>query len=279
MNDLPVSLPARLLRTCVVLVLVVLAGFPVYWMATTALSLNSELFGSGQRGWPQLGNLPALIADLSSVPILSWLGNAAIIASGTTAVSLTLGSLLGYALSRFRFHGKGFVGFLLFMTQVIPEALIVVPLYAMFITLGLLNNLGGLVLANASFSLPVAAFVIKSAIDAVPFEIEESAMIDNCPRIGIFTMIVLPLVAPSIAAASVIAFFAGWNEFLFAVTFLHDRSLWPASVGLASFIGQYQTPVPTVMGAALLFSLPAVTFFLLIQRRIVAGLTAGAVKG
>lgn len=270
---------ARAGRLAVVGILTAVAGFPVYWMLTTALSLNAELFGSGQRPWPQIANLPVLLAELAKVPIGQWLGNSAIIAAGTTTVSLVLGALLGYALSRFKFRGRGIVGFLLFMTQVIPEALIVVPLYAMFIALGLLNSLWGLVLANAGFSLPVAAFLLKNAVDAVPYEIEESAMIDNCPRLGIFSLIVLPLIAPSVAAAAVIAFFAGWNEFLFAVTFIHDRGLWPASVGLASFIGQYQTPVPTVIGAALIFSLPAVVFFLLIQRRIVAGLTAGSVKG
>jgi len=259
--------------------LVLFAGFPVYWMASTALSTNAELFSTGQVGWPQLGNLPALIAELRNVPIDRWLINSGTIASGVTVVSLVLGASLGYALSRYRFRGRGVVGFLLFMTQVVPEALILVPLYAIFITLGLLDNLTGLVLANAGFSMPVATFVIKNAVDAVPYEIEESAMIDNCPRFGILTMIVLPLIMPSLAAAAVVAFFAGWNEFLFASTFLLDRSLWPASVGLASFIGQYETPLSTVMAAALIFSLPAIVFFLLVQRKIVAGLMAGAVKG
>jgi multiple sugar transport system permease protein len=248
-------------------------------MATTALSVSSELYGTGQVAWPQLQNLPALAEEIVELPIGRWLFNTLLIASGGTVLSLTLGSLAGYALSRFRFHGRGAVGFLLFMTQVVPEALILVPLYAMFITFGLLNNLVGLVLANVGFSLPVAAFILKSAMDAVPYEIEESAIIDNCPRFGILTMIVLPLIMPSIAAAAVIAFFAGWNEFLFASTFLMDRELWPTSVGLASFIGQYETPMSAVMGAALIFSVPAIIFFLLIQRKIVAGLTTGAVKG
>jgi multiple sugar transport system permease protein len=267
------------LRYILIITLVVMAGFPVYWMATTALSTNAELFSTGQVRWPQLQNLPVLIGELSKIPIGRWLFNSGVIAAGTTVVSLVLGSLMGYALSRFRFRGRGIAGFLLFMTQVLPEALIVVPLYAMFITMGLLNNLGGLVLANAGFSLPVSAFILKSAMDAIPYEIEESAAIDNCPRFGILTMIVLPLIMPSVAAAGVISFFAGWNEFLFATTFLLDRSLWPTSVGLASFIGQYETPLSTVMGAALIFSIPAIAFFLLVQRKIVAGLTAGAVKG
>lgn len=269
----------RFLQFVLVFALVVFGGFPIYWMASTALSLNSELYNTGQVPWPQLANLPGMIAELVQLPLLRWLVNTGIIAVGTTLLSLVLGALAGYALSRFRFHGKGIMGFLMFMTQVVPEALILVPLYAMFITFGLLNSLFGLVLANVGFSLPVAAFIIKSAIDAIPYEIEESAIIDNCPRISVLTMIVLPIIAPSLAAAAVIAFFAGWNEYLFAATFLMDRELWPASVGLASFIGQYETPLSAVMAAALIFSVPAIAFFLMVQNRIVAGITAGAVKG
>lgn len=273
------QIPTRLLHILLVLALTVFGGFPIYWMATTALSLNSELYNSGQVPWPQLANLPAMIGELSQLPLMRWLMNTSIVAVGTTVLSLVLGALAGYSLSRFKFHGKSILGFLMFMTQVVPEALILVPLYAMFITFGLLNSLFGLVLANVGFSLPVAAFIIKGAIDAVPYEIEESAVIDNCPRISVLTMIILPIIAPSMAAAAVISFFAGWNEYLFAATFLMDRDLWPASVGLASFVGQYETPLSAVMAAALIFSLPAVVFFLLIQRKIVAGITAGAVKG
>lgn len=275
----PRKLLIKALRYLLISVLVILAGFPVYWMATTALNLNSQLYGTGQIAWPQLQNFPDLVAELGNVPIGLWLFNTLLIAAGGTVLSLTLGALAGYALSRFKFHGKGLVGFFLFMTQVVPEALILVPLYAMFITFGLLNSLWGLILANVGFSLPVACFVLKGAMDAVPYEIEESAIIDNCPRFSVLTMIILPLIMPSIAAAAVVSFFAGWNEFLFASTFLMDRNLWPASVGLASFVGQYETPMSAVLGAALVFSLPAIVFFLLIQRKIVAGLTTGAVKG
>ena len=266
-------------RILVITILVVFSGFPIYWMASTALNVNTQLYNTGQVPWLQIQNLPALFDELTQVPLLRWLVNTGLIASGTTVLSLVLGSLTGYALSRYRFHGRGVIGFFLFMTQVVPEALLVVPLYAIFISLGLLNSLWGLVFANVGFSLPVASFILKSAMDAIPHEIEESAVIDNCPRIGILTMIVLPLIAPSLAAAAVMSFFAGWNEFLFALTFLSDQSLWPTSVGLASFIGQYETPLSAVMGAALIFSLPAIVFFLIIQRKIVAGLTSGAVKG
>jgi multiple sugar transport system permease protein len=118
----------RLLHVLLVLVLGVFGGFPIYWMATTALSLNSELFNSGQIPWPQLANLPGMIADLAQLPLARWLINTGIVAVGTTALSLVLGALAGYALSRFKFQGKGILGFLMFMTQVVPEALILVPL-------------------------------------------------------------------------------------------------------------------------------------------------------
>jgi multiple sugar transport system permease protein len=277
MRSVPIT--SGLLRALLVIALVVAAGFPIYWMLTTALGSNAELYGEGQVPFPQLQHLPELFAEMANVPILRWFGNSIFIATGTTILSLLLGSLAGYALSRFNFRGKTVIGFLLFVTQVLPEALILVPLYGVFISLGLLNNLTGLVIANAGFALPVATFILKGAMDAIPYEIEESAMIDNCPRISVLSMIVLPLIVPSLAAAAVTSFFSGWNEFLFASTFLLDQESWPASVGLASFIGQYSTPLPAVMASALLFSVPAIVFFLLVQRKMVAGLTAGAVKG
>lgn len=260
-------------------VLVVFAAFPIYWMINTALSTDNELYRTGQSWWPDLSRIADVPAVLSDVPIFRWLGNSAVIAFGTTLLSLALAVLAAYALSRFRFYGKGISSFFLFSTQMLPEALLVVPLFALFSTLGLLNELHGLVLANVAFTMPVAVFILKNAIDAIPFEIEESARVDGCPRWGQLTMIVLPLIVPSIAAAAVINFFDGWNEFLFANTFIADSEKWPASVGLASFIGQYSTPLSSVMTAAFLFTLPAIVFFLIVQRQIVSGLTAGAVKG
>ncbi|HEU5129761.1 MAG TPA: carbohydrate ABC transporter permease [Glycomyces sp.] len=270
---------ARLLVSTALLAFALFAGFPVYWMVNTALTSDTELYKTGQDWWPHAERLPGVPGSLADVPIGGWLLNSGFIAFGTTMLSLLLAVLGAYALSRYRFHGKGAAAFLLFSTQMLPEALLVVPLFALFGTLGLLNGLGGLVLANTAFAMPVALFIVKSAIDKIPYEIEESARVDGCPRYGQLTQIVLPLVTPSIAAAAVVTFFEGWNEFLFANTFLTDSEKWPASVGLATFVGQYTTPLSSVMAAAFLFSLPAIVFFVLMQRRIVSGLTAGAVKG
>ena len=258
---------------------VLFAAFPIYWMFNTSLTVDAELYGTGQSLWPHLERLVDVPAALAQIPIFQWLTNSAIIAFGTTLFSLVLAVLGAYALSRFTFQGRGVASFLLFSTQMLPEALLVVPLFALFGVLGLLNGLWGLVLANTAFAMPVALFIIKSAIDKIPYEIEESARVDGCPRLAQLSHIVLPLAGPSIAAAAVVTFFEGWNEFLFANTFLTDNSLWPATVGLATFVGQYTTPLSSVMVAALLFTLPALVFFMLMQRRIVSGLTAGAVKG
>lgn len=259
--------------------LVLFSGFPLYWMINTALSQDSELYGQAQGWWPHWERLGDLSDVIGSVPIFKWLTNSMVIAGGTTLLSLVFAVLAGYALSRFKFYGKGAAGFLLFATQMLPEALLVVPIYALFASLGLLNGMGGLILANVAFTMPVSVWIIKGAIDAIPFEIEEAAAVDGCPRFTILSLVLTPLILPSIAAAAVINFFDGWNEFLLAKTFIAERDLWPASVGLASFIGQYLTSLNSVMAAALLFTLPALIFFLLVQRRIVSGLTAGSVKG
>jgi multiple sugar transport system permease protein len=181
--------------------LVLFSGFPLYWMLNTALSQDSELYGQAQGWWPHWERLADFGDLIGSVPIFKWLTNSVVIAGGTTLLSLVFAVLAGYALSRFKFHGKGAAGFLLFATQMLPEALLVVPIYALFASLGLLNGMGGLILANVAFTMPVSVWIIKGAIDAIPYEIEEAAAVDGCPRVTILSLVLTPLILPSIAAA------------------------------------------------------------------------------
>ena len=267
-------------RTLLAVLLAVLAGFPLYWIVNTAMTPTDQLYGGGQTLLPDLTRSLEVFSVLTSdSPFLRWMGNSAVVAFGTTLFSLLMATLTAYALSRYRFTGKGLLGFGFFATQMLPEALLVVPLYSMFAALGLLNELFGLVLANTAFAMPVATFLLKAAMDGVPYEIEESARVDGAGSLATLQIMLVPLVAPSMAAAAVIVFFDGWNEYLFATTFMSERDSWTASTGLASFIGEYLTPLDTVFSAALVFTLPAIVFFLLMQRRIVSGLTAGSVKG
>jgi multiple sugar transport system permease protein len=157
--------------------------------------------------------------------------------------------------------------------------MLVVPLYAIFGQFSLLDTLTGLVLANTAFTVPVVVWILKGAIDGIPAEIEEAAHIDGCSQSGIVWRIVLPLIAPTLAAAAVIAFFHGWNEYVFAQTLVSSESLRTASVGLAGFVGELSTPIHTVMSISIIYTVPAVVFYLFVQKYVVSGMTAGGVKG
>jgi len=259
--------------------LVVVVGLPLYWMLDTALTSQSDLYTKAQNPLLTLAHLGQLAKEMRVIPVARMLSNSAFIAGGTAICSVLLGLLAAYALSRFRFRGKGGAAFMLFATQMVPEGIFLIPIYTLFLTLGLINNLWGLVLVNTAFTLPVSTFIIKAGIDLIPFEIEEAARVDGCPRFGILTSIIVPLVIPSVASAAVLSFFSGWNELMYASTFLTNQSKWPASVELAGLVNNPVANMPVIMAVSLLYSIPAIAFFMLVQRRIVSGLTAGAVKG
>lgn len=264
-----------ILLTC----LAALCAFPVYWMIVTALLPLEHVFDNPPVMVPDVGHLATFPRTLTDIPLLRWFGNSAFVAAGVSIFSVVLGVLSGYALSRFRFRGKNLFAFLLFATQMLPEALALVPIYVLFVTLGLLNALYGLVIIDTVFIMPVVAWIVKAAIDGVPYELEEAAKVDGCTQLGILEMVVLPLVLPSVAAGAVIAFFYGWNEYLFAVTFIGQPDGWTASVGMSSLIGQYVTPLDTVFAGAVLYTIIPVIFYLFAERKLVAGLTRGALKG
>jgi multiple sugar transport system permease protein len=267
------------LRMAAVLALLGVAVFPIYWMLVTSLTPSAWLFADRPQFLPSLSEARIYLDVFNTIPVTTWLVNSTIVAAGTTVLSITLSILPAYALSRFRFVGIGLIGFILFATQMLPEAMLVVPLYSIFGKLSLLNSLIGLILANTAFTVPVITWILKGAIDSVPIEVEEAARIDGCSRVDIVLAVVIPLIGPTLAAAAVIAFFHGWNEYVFAQTLVSSESLHTASVGLAGFVGELSTPVHAVMAVGVIYTLPAVLFYLLVQRYVVAGMTAGSVKG
>ncbi|HEY3048936.1 MAG TPA: carbohydrate ABC transporter permease [Polaromonas sp.] len=267
------------MRMILVLALLGLAAFPLYWMLVTSLTSSSDLFAAKPHLLPDGSQWAVYGHAFSATAVATWLKNSAIVAFGTAALSIALAIFPAYVLSRYRMRAVAILGVALFVTQMLPEAMLVVPLYAIFGQLGLLNSLTGLILANTAFTVPVITLILKGAVDGVPIDIEEAAGIDGCSRLGIVLTMVLPLVAPSLAAAAVIAFFHGWNEYVFAQTLISDQVLQTASVGLAGFVGELSTPMHTVMAIGLMYTLPAVIFYLFVQRYVVSGMTAGSVKG
>jgi multiple sugar transport system permease protein len=261
------------------LVVLGLAVFPLYWMFVTSLTSNHNLFGKSPQLLPDLSRIGVYADALFGGNVPIWLLNSLVIAGGTCILSVCLGIPLGYALSRFTFRGKALAGVGLFLTQMLPEALLVVPLFALFRRLHLLDSLGGLILVDTAFVLPIVAFLLRGAIDGIPRELEEAARVDGCRPFSVLTRVNLPLIAPTVAAAAVISFFSGWNEYVFAVTFISDPTKQPTSVGVSGFIGELSTPLQTVMAVSVMYTLPAVVFYLFAQKYVVSGMTAGAVKG
>jgi multiple sugar transport system permease protein len=270
--------PRHLWRTSAVVLLVGATIFPIYWMAVSATTDTSRLFVPVPDLLPNLTHLSAFRTALTETQLARWLVNSAIIAIGTTLLSVAVAWFAAYALSRYRFRGRGLFGLALFITQFLPEVFLLVPLYGIFLAAGLLNRLEGLMIINAAFVVPVATWLLKSAIDAVPREIEEAARVDGAPRLAIQIGVVAPLVLPSLAAVAVIAFFQAWDEFVFALTFLSKADLKPASVGIASFVGELTTPMDVMLSASLIYVLPTLLFAIFAQRYVVSGLVSGSVK-
>ena len=273
---------ARIISYVAILIVLILAGlavFPFYWMFVTATTSDANMFGTVPQLLPDFSRLGIFAQIFAESAVREWLVNSLVTAAGTAILTLLFAVPLGYAFSRFSFRGKALVGFGLLATQMLPEAVLVVPLFSIFSPLHLLNNLGGLVLANTAFTLPVITWILKNAFDTVPVDIEEAAVLDGCSGIMALVHVVLPVVMPSVAASAVIAFFHGWNEYVFALTFITDDGLKPASVGLAGFIGEISTPIQSVMAVGVVYTLPAVALYLIMQRFIVSGMAAGSVKG
>jgi N,N'-diacetylchitobiose transport system permease protein len=187
--------------------------------------------------------------------------------------------LAATAVARFRFRLRTTFLIMLLVVQMIPLEALVIPLFLMIQRLGLYNTLPSLILTYLGFSLPFAVWMLRGFVAAVPKELEEAAAIDGASRVQTFRKVLFPLVAPGLVATSIFSFITAWNELIFALTFVNDQSRYTLPVAMTFFFGRDDTAWGSVMAASTLFTLPVVVFFLLVQRRMVSGLVAGAVKG
>jgi arabinogalactan oligomer / maltooligosaccharide transport system permease protein len=205
--------------------------------------------------------------------------NSAALALGTTVVGVFLSCTAAYALSRFRFPGRraGLGAFL--VVQMFPSTLLLIPLYVLLNKLGLLNSLVGLVLVYATTAIPFCVWTLKGYFDTLPRELEEAARIDGASAWGVFFRVVLPLSRPAIAVTALFSFMTAWNEFILAGTFMTDERSYTLPVLLHNYIGEHHAEWGHFAAGAILTSLPVMALFYLLQRYLVGGLTAGAVKG
>jgi multiple sugar transport system permease protein len=254
--------------------------FPFLWMIDTALKPINEVRSSNPTFLiknPTLGNFSNILFHSKFVV---FFGNSMLVAGTTTVLSIMVSIFSGYALSRFTHHrGVKFAGVTMLMSQMIPGVLLLIPLYMTMSKLGLLNTYASLILAYTTFMVPLCTFMLKGFFDSIPYEMEESAEIDGCSKVGIIFRIILPVSIPSLLATSLFAFVNAWNEFMFGFVFINDEAHRTLTPGITLFKGLYTTDWGSIMSASVLAVLPVVIIFTYLQRFLIEGMTAGAVKG
>jgi len=262
-----------------ILAYVLFALFPLYWLVKVSVTPNDLLYSEGVRMWPSRTSIEHYGFVLAHSDFPKFFMNSVIVSGATAFIVTILASLAGYALSRFTFRGKYWIVVLMLLTQMFPLVMLVAPIFKMLSPLGLTNSLSGLIIVYVAFNVPFATFLMQSFFDGIPKDLEEAAMIDGATRFRAFRQIILPLTLPGIAATLGFVFTAAWSELLFALMLISgvDSSTFP--VGLLSFVSKFAVDFGQMMAAGVLALIPACLFFLLIQRYLVQGLTAGAVKG
>jgi ABC-type glycerol-3-phosphate transport system permease component len=252
--------------------------FPVYWAVISSLTPESRLFTAPDllpRGLV-LDHYRALFATRD---FWTPVRNSLVVAGMTTLVSVTLGSLCAYALARLPFRGKTPLLAFVLAVSMFPQISIVGPLYLVLRELGLLNTYPGLVLPYLSFAMPLTIWLLVGFFRQLPAELEEAAAMDGAGRLQTLVTIILPLSWPGLATTAILTFLYCWNEFLFALSFTLGPERYTVPVAITLFRGQYQVPWGEVLAAAVVATIPVALLVLVAQRRIVAGLTSGAVKG
>jgi len=272
----------RLAWNVVGLIVFAVMVFPVYWMITTAFKPDDEINTIRPKWVPlnaTLSHFREAIAGADHPYFWNAVENSLIIVLVTVAISMALAFLAAVALAKYRFTGRKLFIVLVIGIQMLPQAGLIIPLYVVLARYHQVNALSGVIITYMTFVLPFTVWTLRGFIIGIPRELEEAAMVDGSSRLGAFVRILLPLIAPGLVATSVFAFITSWNEYIFARVLLNDQSKQTVTVWLSYFLGSSKhTDWGALMAGSTLTAIPVVVFFLLVQRKIAFGLTAGAVK-
>lgn len=260
--------------------------FPLFWMISTSLKAPADIFRDPPIIFPSKPNIdiyheifgePPATAQ---VPIdgLLYMKNSLILGLGTMSLTMLLAVPAAYALARFRLRGNKLFMLLLLLTQMLPEVLLVIPLFIFFRNLTMINKHVSVIVADTALALPFSIIILRTSFLQVPRDLEEAALIDGASRLRALWKVIVPLVRPGLIAVTLFAFLYGWGDFVFSLSFLQNKELHPLALGIYNFVGYYRTRWEGVMAFSTVIALPVVITILALQRYYVTGLTAGSVK-
>lgn len=270
----------KYLLFALLIVLLLFILLPIYWMFSTSIKPNTDSFKVPPDIIPTKPTLENFINQLKDrTGFLTYFVNSIIVSLGTTLLSIITAILAGYAISRLRFPGKNKLFILILLSQMFPQSLMIVGIYTFFMKMNLLDSYFGLILAFTSFSLPFAIWMMSGFFETIPFELEEAAMIDGSSRFKTLWKVILPLTSPGIVAVGVYSFLNSWNNLLFALSLTSSQDMRTVPPGfLLTYVGEFQYYWSDAMAGSIIITLPMVAIFILLQRYLVQGMTAGAVK-
>jgi trehalose/maltose transport system permease protein len=259
------------------------ALFPFYWVVRSSFTPEVNLFQTPIQYFPSHPTLDNYRGALSASFFTDALLNSAIVAGCVTLLSLSIGAFAAYALGRFRFHGRQFVMYLILSMTIFPQIAILGALYTSISKLGLYDKLGALIFSYLIFTLPFTIWVLTSFMRSLPGELEEAAYVDGASPLQVFWKVLLPLIAPGLVTTGLLAFISAWNEYLYALSFIQSPNKYTVPLAITSFVSAtgsaFAIPWGQVMAATVIVTVPLLVLVLIFQKRIIAGLTAGAVKG
>src|SRR2546422_3396000 len=253
--------------------------FPAVWILLTSLKTETELIQSPITYLPEAATLANYETAFTAQPILRFMFNSVVVASLSTVLCVLVGALAAYALTRLRLPYRNLAMSLLLAVAMFPLISLMVPLFKLMRELGLLNTYLALILPYAVLSLPVCTLVMASFFQDIPPDLEAAAMVDGCSRVGALFRIVIPLAAPGVFTAAILAFVNAWDEFLLALTMMNRVTMRTLSVGITLYQGEFAFPWPLISAALIVAIVPISILIAVFQERVVGGLTAGGVKG
>lgn len=272
------------MRTLVFLVLplslfLVFVVFPLYWIFVTSVKPEAEITSNAITYWPRAFTFDNFTNAWKNAGFSVYFKNSLVVAGVGIGLIVCISILTGYSLARFKFKGKPVVLLILLCTQFIPGAMLLTPMFILFKQFGMLNNLLALAFINTTFQIPFNSILMSGFIGGIDYGIEEAAQIDGCSRMGALIRVVFPLLKPGIVTVAAYSFIACWNEFLFAYMFTSRQNKYTLSVGLKSLMGEYAINYGQLAAGAVLAVIPVAILFTVMQKHLIAGIGAGAVKG